>query len=395
MAANTLEFNQISTVLNSIVSQATGKAAITPTNTSEFVTVAQTGLKTGYDNLLSAVSQVLSRTIFSNRPYSRKFKGLEADAIRYGNHVRKLQIADKDAENDDRLPLTDGKSVDQQVVSKPTILQTNFYGSNSYQRHYTIFKDQLDVAFSGPDEFAQFIALITQNCSDMIEQEHENLARFTIDNYIAGVYVGANASLKTSQIVHLLTEYNAQTGLTLTDTSVYDPANYSAFMKWVYARVAAVSAMLTERSLVYHTNIIGKEVSRHTPERDQRVYILAQNRFGTEARVLADTYHDNYLKAAVNEYVNFWQSIKTPAEINVTPTYMNTNGVLVTPSKAVDLKNVYGVIMDREAAGYTVVNQWSGTSPFNQRGGYQNIWFHFTDRYWNDFTENGVIFLLD
>lgn len=395
MAANTLEFNQISTVLNSIVSQATGKAAITPTNTSEFVTVAQTGLKTGYDNLLSAVSQVLSRTIFSNRPYSRKFKGLEADAIRYGNHVRKLQIADKDAENDDRLPLTDGKSVDQQVVSKPTILQTNFYGSNSYQRHYTIFKDQLDVAFSGPDEFAQFIALITQNCSDMIEQEHENLARFTIDNYIAGVYVGANVSLKTSQIVHLLTEYNAQTGLTLTDTSVYDPANYSAFMKWVYARVAAVSAMLTERSLVYHTNFIGKEVSRHTPERDQRVYILAQNRFGTEARVLADTYHDNYLKTAVNEYVNFWQSIKTPAEINVTPTYMNTNGVLVTPSKAVDLKNVFGVIMDREAAGYTVVNQWSGTSPFNQRGGYQNIWFHFTDRYWNDFTENGVIFLLD
>ena len=395
MAANTLEFNQISTVLNSIVSQATGKAAITPTNTSEFVTVAQTGLKTGYDNLLSAVSQVLSRTIFSNRPYSRKFKGLEADAIRYGNHVRKLQIADKDAENDDRLPLTDGKSVDQQVVSKPTILQTNFYGSNSYQRHYTIFKDQLDVAFSGPDEFAQFIALITQNCSDMIEQEHENLARFTIDNYIAGVYVGANVSLKTSQIVHLLTEYNAQTGLTLTDTSVYDPANYSAFMKWVYARVAAVSAMLTERSLVYHTNFIGKEVSRHTPERDQRVYILAQNRFGTEARVLADTYHDNYLKTAVNEYVNFWQSIKTPAEINVSPTYMNTNGVLVTPSKAVDLKNVFGVIMDREAAGYTVVNQWSGTSPFNQRGGYQNIWFHFTDRYWNDFTENGVIFLLD
>lgn len=391
MAANTLEFNQISTVLNSIVSQATGKAAITPTNTSEFVTVAQTGLKTGYDNLIQAVSQVLSRTIFSNRPYSRKFRGLEADTIRYGNHVRKLQIADKDAEDDNRLPLTDGASVDQQVVSKPTVIQTNFYGSNAFQRHYTIFKDQLDVAFSGPDEFARFIALITQNCSDLIEQEHENLARFTIDNYIAGVSAGANAS----QIVHLLTEYNAQTGLTLTATSVYDPANYPAFMKWVYARVAAVSAMLTERSQVYHTNITGKEVSRHTPERDQRVYILAQNRYGTEARVLADTYHDNYLKTAVNEYVNFWQSIKAPSEINVKPTYMDATGALVTPTKAVDLKNVFGVIMDREAAGYTVVNQWSGTSPFNQRGGYQNIWFHFTDRYWNDFTENGVIFLLD
>lgn len=391
MAANTLEFNQISTILNSIVSQATGKAGIMPTNTSEFVTVAQTGLKTGYDNLLSAVSQVLSRTIFSNRPYTRKFKGLEADAIRYGNHVRKLQIADKDAEEDSRLPLTDGASVDQQVVSKPTILQTNFYGSNAFQRHYTIFKDQLDVAFSGPDEFAQFISLVTQNCSDMIEQEHENLARFTIDNYIAGVY----ASGSTSQIIHLLSAYNEVTGLNLTDKSVYEPANYPAFMKWVYAVVAAMSSMLTERSQVYHTNITGKEVSRHTPERDQRVYMLAQNKYSTDARVLADTYHDNYLKTAVNETVNFWQSINFPTGIKVTPTYMDTDGTLKQPSKPVTLNNVFGVIMDREAAGYTVVNQWSGTSPFNQRGGYQNIWFHFTDRYWNDFTENGVIFLLD
>lgn len=391
MAANTLEFNQISTILNAIVSQATGKTAITPTNTSEFVTVAQTGLKTGYDNLLSAVSQVLSRTIFSNRPYTRKFKGLEADAVTYGNHVRKINIADTDAEDDSRLPLTDGASVDQQVVAKPKIVQTNFYGSNAFQRHYTIFKDQLDVAFRGPDELAQFVAMVVGNCSDMIEQEHENLARFTLDNFIAGVQAGGNPA----QVVHLLTEYNAQTGLSLTATSVYDPANYGAFMKWVYARVAAVSAMLTERSQVYHTNITGKEVSRHTPERDQRVYILAQNRFGTEARVLADTYHDNYLKAAVNEYVNFWQSIKSPAAIAVTPTYMDTTGELVTPKEPVQLVNVFGVIMDREAAGYTVVNQWSGTSPFNQRGGYQNIWFHFTDRYWNDFTENGVIFLLD
>lgn len=391
MAANTLDFNQISTLLNSIVSQATGKNLFSPTNTSEFVTVAQTGLKTGYDNLIQAVSQVLSRTIFSNRPYTRKFKGLEADAIRYGNHVRKLQIADKDAENDDRLPLTDGESVDQQVVSKPTILQTNFYGSNAFQRHYTIFKDQLDVAFSGPDEFAQFISLVTQNCSDMIEQEHENLARFTVDNYIAGVYAGGT----TQQRVHLLSEYNAQTGLDLTDTSVYEPANYGAFMKWVFARIAAVSAMLTERSQIFHTNIAGKEISRHTPERDQRVYMLAQNKYSTDARVLADTYHDNYLKTAVNETVNFWQSIRVPETISVTPTYMDDTGALVTPSKPVALNNVFGVIMDREAAGYTVVNQWSGTSPFNQRGGYQNIWFHFTDRYWNDFTENGVIFLLD
>lgn len=389
--ANDLTFNQISTVLNSIVSQATGKTAIAPTNTSEFVTVANTALLTGYDNLIGAVSQVLSRTIFSNRPYSRKFKSLEASAITYGNHVRKINISDKDFEDDSRLPLTDGASVDQQTVNKPVILQTNFYGSNAYQRHYTIFKDQLDTAFSGPDEFAQFLALVTENCSDMIEQAHENLARYTVDNFIAGVIAGNNAS----QIVHLLSEYNAATGASLTAKTVYAPANYGAFIKWAFARIAALSSMLTERSVLYHTNVAGKELSRHTPESDQRIYLYAPQKYGVEARVLADTYHDNYLKRAENEVVNYWQSISTPDTINIKPTYMNASGELVTPDDAVSQAGIFGVIFDREAMGYTTVNQWSGTSPFNQRGGYQNIWFHFTDRYWNDFTENGIVLLMD
>ena len=94
MAANTLTYNEIGLLLNTIVTQATGKAVLTPTNTSDFVAVAQIGLLAGMDNLMGAVSQVLSKTIISTRPYSRKFKGLEADSIRYGNHVRKINYVE-------------------------------------------------------------------------------------------------------------------------------------------------------------------------------------------------------------------------------------------------------------------------------------------------------------
>ena len=246
--ANTLTIDQVSTVLNAIVAQATGNAAIATADTKDFVTVAQTGLLAGYDPLIGAISQVLSRTIFSVRPYTRKFKSLEADSITYGNHVRKLNIADKAAQNDGRLPLTDGVAVDQQQVSKPTILQTNFYGAQTYERQYTIFKDQLDTAFSSPEEFARFISMVVQNVSDMIEQDHEQFARLTVANYIGGVIAGPNAA---NQVVHLLTEYNTATGLSLTATTVLQPANYPGFIKWAFARIAALSALLTERSEVF------------------------------------------------------------------------------------------------------------------------------------------------
>ena len=391
MAVNDLTFNQLSTVLNSIVQQATGKQAQQVTNTAEFVSVAQTALKTGYDPVLQAVSQVLSRTIFSIRPYTRKFGGLMVSNQQFGNIVRKLNIADKDWENDSRFELTDGSGMDMYKVNKPTILQTNFYGANVFEKSLTIFKDQLDCAFSSPDEFGRFVSMTMTNASDMIEQAHENLARATLANFIGGKISGDAAS-----VIHLLTEYNTITGLAtpLTAETVYQPANFKPFMQWVYSRVASLSSLMTERTQKFHINVTGKEISRHTPVNKQKVYLYAPARYQTETMVLADVYHDNFLRMADNETVNFWQSIDKPDEINVQPVYLQTDGTLKT-GEALNKANIFGVMFDEEAAGYTVVNQWSAPTPFNVKGGYSNIFWHFTDRYWNDFTENGVVLLLD
>ena len=389
MAVNDLTFTQAATVLNSIVKQATGQTAQLPTNTAEFVSVAQTALKAGYDPVLNAISQVLSRTIFSIRPYNRKFAGLQVDNQKFGNITRKLNIADKDWDDDARFELVDGQSVDMFKVNKPNILQTNFYGANVYERSYTIFRDQLDNAFSSPEEFMRFLTMVTSNCSDMIEQAHENLARATLANFIGGKVSATNS------VYHLLTEYNTLTGLNLTATSVFEPANYKAFMQWVYARVAAISALMTERSIKFQINVTGKEISRHTPYARQKVFLYSPTAYQIESQVLADTYHDNYLRYAYNERVNFWQAIETPDTLNVIPTYMQADGTLTTPQAAVTVSKLFGCIIDEEAAGYTVVNTWSAPTPFNAKGGYSNVFFHFTDRFWNDFTEKGVILLLD
>lgn len=390
MAANDLSFNQLSTVLNGIVSQATGKASIAPTNTSEFITVAQTALKTGYDPVMQSISQMMSRSIFSTRPYYRKFGGIQVNNQKWGSITRKLNISDKDWENDVRFELVDGESVDMYKVNKPNILQTNFYGANVYERSYTIFKDQLDCAFSGPDEFARFLSMVTGNCTDMIEQAHENLARATVANYIGGKVKG-----DADSCIHLLTEYNALTGLALTKENVYQPANYKPFIDWVYSRIATLTELMTERSQLFHTNITGKTINRHTPLQRQRVYLYAPARFNIESMSLANTYNYNFLKMAYNETVNYWQSIQSPSKINVKPSYLKADGTITTPEAALEQDDIFGVIFDEEALGYTVMNQWSATTPFNAKGGYSNVFFHFTDRFWNDFTENGLVLLLD
>lgn len=402
--ANDLTFNQVSAILNEIQSQATGSATIAAVDSSSFITSAQTALKTGYDPLMNAISQVLSRTIFSVRPYRRKFGGIEVDQIRFGNRVRKLAVADSDLVNDDRYqyptayatgktpPTGDGLAVDQQIQRKPKVLETNFYGANVYEDYYTIYKDQLDCAFTTPDEFSRFITMVTTNVTDKLEQVRENIARATIANHIGAILKEG----QNGRVIHLLSEYKTLTGLAdLTAQSVYQPANFKPFMQWVFARISTISNLMTERSEMFQTVVNEKHVLRHTPLDRQKVYLYAPARFQTETMAIADTYHDNFLRFADNETVNFWQSIETPDSINVKPVYIGTDGALVVPDTAVEQAGIFGIIFDEDALGYTTMQQWSNPAPFNARGGYTTMWIHETQRSWSDLTEKAVVLLLD
>ena len=401
MGVNDMQFNQLATILNSIVGQATGQAQITPVDESQFISVAQIGLKTGYDPLMTAVSQVLSKTIFSVRPYNAKFKGLMVDELKYGNHVRKLTTIDKPFEEDDRIKLVDGQAMDPWVVNKPVVLQTNFYGENIFQKSLTIFKDQLDVAFSSSADFGRFVSMVMQNASDMIEQAKEETARQVVTNLIGGtIYQEAN-SYTTGCAINLLEVYEAETGVSLTSQTVQDPANFAPFARWLFGYLKTLSDRLTERSALYHQNYAptggtAQNILRHTPLRNQKCYLFSPLLNSISANVLSTVFYDKYLKLMDHEDVAYWQSIENPMEINIKPgcTDNDLEPIDMSAESAVNNTNVFGVIFDEEAAGFTQVNEWSATTTMNPRGAYYNWYFRATYRYWNDFTENHVVLLL-
>lgn len=401
--ANDLSFNQLSTVLTAITNQATGVNNIAPVDTSSFVTVAQTALKTGYDPLTTAISQVLSKTIFSVRPYTRKFKGLNVSNQRYGNHVRKLLAIDKPFEDDDRLKLADGQSIDQYKVNKPKVLQTNFYGANQYQKSVTIYKDQLDCAFSSPDEFASFISMIMQNASDMIEQAHEETARATIGNLVAGIFAmeteespgkGMAKANGQKRAVNLIKLYNDETGKSLTVADAFKPENFEGFVKFAFSTINTIADLMTDRNTLFCSQLTGYPILRHTPKDRMKFYLYTDLVNKINSEVYSSVFNPDFLKLVDFETVNYWQSSLSPTTVNVKPTVLKNDGSLIV-AENVQLFKVLGVLFDEEAAGYTTVNEWSQPSPFNAKGGYYNQFWHFTDRYWNDFTENAVIFYMD
>ena len=400
---NDMIVHQASTVLNSLVQQATGQIGITESTPGDFVSVAQTALKTGYDPILNAMSQMWGRTIFSIRPYTRKFKGMEMSLDRWGNACRKISIAEQPVKDDERFAYPagydatqtpadgNGKSVDMFKLNKPDILQTNFYGQSVYENIYTVFRDNLDVAFTSPDEFMRFNSMVAQNRSDKLDQYRETIARGLLVNYIASILEENNED----RIIHLLTEYNLLTGLELTTQNVYQPANFKSFMEYVYSRIANISRIMTERSEMFQTVINGKHVMRHTPPNKQKVYLLSRYMDMFDSMVKANTFHDNYLKYTDYEGVNFWQSIEHPSSITAFATYTKTDGTIATSALVKENYSILGVIFDENALGYAQVNAWNSLTPFNPVGGYWNDVDHVNFKTIQDMTEKGVLLLLD
>ena len=400
MAVNSLSFNQVATILNAIQQQVTGKAAPTAVSGADFATSADITLKAGYEAVYNAISTVLGRTIFSIRPYSRKFKGIELTDTEFKFRTRKLQIVDNAFEDNDTtkypadydagetVPSGNGESVDQQIIKKHEFIETNYYGMNTYQDHYTIFDEQLDVAFSSPDELGRFISMITTNVSNMFEQARENFARYTLLNYIGALYVNGSG-----RAINLLAEYNTATGGSYTTNTIYSPANFPGFMKWAFSRVRQICAEMTERSIKYQNAINGKWITRHTPYEDQRIYIYAPDQFAMEASVLSSVFNDKYLKRGYTEEVSFWQNINSPSAINVTPTTTGANGVPVVAGN-VQLGNVFGVIFDRDAVGYSVIRSTMKAAPYNARADYRNFFIKDYQKNFNDVSEKGVLLYL-
>lgn len=388
-------FNDAAALLTSITQQATGQQVITPTTLDDFVSVGTLALQAGFDPLLNAISQVIGRTIFSIRPYSEKFGGLRADGLRWGNHVRKLKIADNEWERDQRYYEAaadfwdDGDSVDMYTIKKPKAVQLNFYGQNVWQDHVTVYRDQLDVAFHDPDELMQFTSMIMTNMSNRMAQARESCARAALANFAA-----AKNILGAGHVVHLIDEYNTATGSSLTAATIMQPANYATFIRWVAGYIKTLSRRMEERSSLFQQNITGKVVNQHTPRDRQKLYLLADYVNRMDAEVLSTTYNEEYLQIGDFEEVSYWQSISSPDAIQVTPGYMDATGAIVTGA-AQSMSKVFGILFDEEAVMTQEVNQWNAPTPFNVAGGYTNFYWHKSDRYLNDFTEKGVVLLLD
>lgn len=393
MSVNALSFQQAAAILNDLNQQVTGQAALAPVDLSEYISVGQKTLLTGYDPLSIGVSQMVGRTIFSYRSYESSLSILRNTSEEYGAITRKISAIQQPLEEDGAYALTDGRHApDMFTVRKPKLYQTNFTGFDVWDSYVSVTRQQLKNAVLNPAEMGRLLDLVLGTKSNEMELSRETFERATLANAIAATVQLANPR----QVRHLLTEYNAVTGLNLTSETVRQAANYGPFVKWAYAQIAKVSDLLRAYSSAFHLNPTEGAILRHTPKDAQRVFVYSGALHEIDANVLADTFNASMVKEQlpVTASIDFFQSLQSPDSISVTPAYVNASGT-EAEGKPQEVNNIFAVIADRDAFGTNYHDQSVDVTPYEAAGKYYNYWYHEARRYWFDAFENMVVFLMD
>ena len=391
--------NDVYAFVNDLVDQATkGNAQIKVTDTSSLVEAGHILEDIGYEKTLDCISQVYSKNIYSIRKYTGKLEILRRDEKEWGSSIRKITPLKKDLEasqdnnTDIATPLADGESVDEFKINKPDVLQTVFNHESVISKSITHFtQDQLNVAFESEAAFEAFLDLVDESFDNELEMDFEEMRRATIANLIGACYTIGGA-----MSIDLVAEFNAkfaEPGSGYSRDQLLT-THFENFSKFIAARIKGVSRLLTENTSKFHQNISGrKPILRHTPKEFQRMVIYAPYMDDQETMVLSSLYNPDKLNIGEYEEINFWQDIEHPSEINITPSYMGTDGK-EKKGEAVKLDYVLGILFDVEAAMWTNVFRSVNTTHLNCGGLYYNSWYHSTQNFAIDCSENAVIFYL-
>lgn len=394
MAVNSLTPQDAYTLINSIAKQATGRSDLIATDTSSFVSVGGTLLHTGVENTLKTMSTVFAETYFANESYTGKLRTVEQTNVRWGAIVREITSLSMDAEqsddwNTEQNPntLNDGNSIDMYKIHKPKVLELKFYGTKLLQRSITRFRDQLALAFSSEEEFLRFYEAVMIEFRNDLEMDRESERRATMLNYMAGL-----SSLGME--VDLAHEFNTENGTQYTRKQLLSE-HRDKFMPFVVARIKLDSEKMTERSTKYRFTITGFEaLLRFTRKENQRLMMLSSFWIGSETQTLPYVFDDKNLQIENKELVNWWQSADNESAIQITPSIIGADGQAKQAETEVNLPYVLGVLYDRRAMGVNWQFDYSSTTPFNSRGGYYNMFVHSRKNYWNNFTHNGILYVI-
>ena len=181
-------------------------------------------------------------------------------------------------------------------------------------------------------------------------------------------------------VVDLLSAYNAVMGTTLTTAAAM---HNTEFLKYASMTINLYLKKMGKMATIFNA----ERFARFTPKDKCRVIMLADFTSACASYLQSNTYHDELVALPQYTEISYWQGI------GQNTSFADTSKVSVVTASGHTLLQDYVICMmcDEESIGLTYDNRRS-KSAYNSKGEYTNFFEKADMGYFNDLSENCLIF---
>ena len=383
-----MKVSQIYELMNSVTREVLGEEAVVNEDLSNVVDIGTALFNaSAIDAYVKSLVNHIGKVIFVNRPYSGSVPSVLMYGWDFGSVLEKISADIPEATENESWELENGTSYDPNIFYKPSVTAKFFNSKVTFEVPMSFTEKQVKQSFSSAEQLNGFLSMLYNAVDKSMTIKIDSLVLRTINNTIAETiyadYKGADTTPTSGlSAVNLLKLYNDKFSKTLTaEDAVTDPE----FVRFASYTLGLYSDRLSKISTLF--NVEGKE--RFTSTDLLHVVLLSDFAKAADAYLQSDTYHNEFTKLPNAETVPYWQASGTGYDFES----VSKIDVKTASNNTVSQTGILGVMFDRDALGVTNLDR-RVTTHYNAKAEFYTNWYKFDAGYFNDLSENFVVFFV-
>lgn len=390
-----MKVTQLHTLINAVTQEVLGETAVVQEDLSNVVDIGKTIIDSdNVDNYVKKLVNHIGKVVFVNRLYTGGVPSVLMDSWEYGSILEKISADLPEATVNETWALEDKKDYSPDVFYKPSVSAKFFNSKVTFEIPMSFTEIQVKESFSSKEQLNGFISMLTTSIENAMTVKLDALIMRTINNMTAETLVAElNTAGESSPVVidttatgvkavNLLKLYNETVDAPLTaDNAVTDPD----FIRFATYQISMYSDRMSKISTLFNV----EKAERFTPKDLQHIVLLSDFAKASETFLASNTQNAEMVALPKHETVPYWQGSGTGYSFDDVST-INVK----TASKAdVNVKGILGVIFDRDALGVSNLDR-RVTTNYNPRAEFYTNFYKFDAGYYNDLSENFVLFFV-
>lgn len=393
-----MKVTQLKTLLSSVMGEVLGETAVVNEDLSNIVDLGKQVIDqtNGIDNYVRKLINHIGKVSFQSRAYAGGVPSILMDSWEFGSILQKVSTEMPDAEENESWNLKDGQEYKQDIFTAPKVSAKFFNSKVTFEIPVSFTEMQVKESFSSAEQLNGFVSMLTTAVENSMTVKLDSLIMRAINNMTAETLLSLATGAAGSKVidysttgvraVNLLKLYN-DTVKPTTALTVAQALTDFHFIKFASYQIGLTSDRLTKISTLFN----GESKERFTPTDLQRVVLLSDFSKAAKTYLQSDLQNPEMVALPAHDSVPYWQGSGKDYALTATGALdvKTASGETVKTAKAA----IIGVIADRDAVGVANLDRRT-TTAYNAKAEFYNSWYKADAGYYNDLSENFVVFFI-